>query len=144
MAPFSCTERATAVTVVRCTPSMSARNSWVSATVLLEMRSWQVSSQRAKRASTECSALQATDWIAWPNSASVWRSTRSRIRGLLSQASCSVVALMRQARGDEPEVCGGQGLEQPVLHCRKGPLHRVLETPPYGLGFKLSGPACRD
>ena len=86
------------MTVVRCTPSMSARNSWVSATVSLEMRSWQVSSQRQKRASTECRALQATDWMAWPYSASVWRSTRSRMRGLFSQASCSRSALMRAAR----------------------------------------------
>ena len=60
ISPSSCNSRATALTVVRCTPSRPASDSWVSSS-RSPARSWAVSSQRAARASIGWKLLHATD-----------------------------------------------------------------------------------
>jgi hypothetical protein len=61
--PDSCGFRATIVTLLRCTPSICARNSWVSGKVSLASRSRVCSSHRHSLSSRPCAALHAV--ICW-------------------------------------------------------------------------------
>ena len=87
---------ATWLTVVRCTPSIMARNSWVSCISSPSSRSWQTSSHRQKRSSTSCRALQATDCWALARRASQWRRMTSRRSGEEAETARSRSALIRE------------------------------------------------
>ena len=98
MRPAFCKMLATSETLVRRTPSICARNSWVSPKVSLPERSRVHSSQRASRASTLCDALQAAD--CW--------------------ACASRILLVADQRGPEIGAPFGGGLQRRDVQDRSG------------------------
>src|SRR5262249_35914317 len=114
--PRFCSSWASNVTVVRRTPSISARNSWVSNSCSLPVRSAHCNSQRHNLDEPSWMALQVAFCCASAHSVSVYRRMRSRSAALRLTACskrgaeiaenfpgiCTIVALgAHYARGGE-------------------------------------------
>src|SRR5882762_6668407 len=92
---------ATIETALRCTPIICARHSWVSGKLSLSVRSQAHNSQRDKRASTECEALQAAACWACAARRCSCRARRARRAALRSAAARRTAASRIEAVPDK-------------------------------------------
>ena len=86
---------------MRCTPIICARHSWVSGKLSLSVRSQAHNSQRDKRASTECEALQAAACWACAARRCSCRARRARRAALRSAAARRTAASRIEAVPDK-------------------------------------------